>query len=237
MFVLILAAFGAAFVQRVSGFGFGIFIMTMLPYLLPTYGEATTLSGVLATVTSAIIVWHMHKFIVWRKLLPILLTFLVVSWFAVQFVAMAGDGMLKHILGGVLILASVYFFFLSEKIHIRPTMPMQLSMGTLSGVMGGLFGMQGPPAVLYFLASSERKEEYMAQVQCYFLIGNLVMTVYRCQSGFLTTEVMMDWCFCLPAVLLGTWIGAKVFRMIPVKVLRKIIYAYMAISGAICLFS
>lgn len=226
---------GAAFVQRVSGFGFGIFIMTILPYLMPSYGEATTLSGTLAAVTSIIIVWNMHKHIVWRKLLPILLTFLVVSWGAVQFVALAGDGMLKRILGAVLILASIYFFFFSERIHIRPTLPMQLSMGTLSGVMGGLFGMQGPPAVLYFLASAERKEEYMALVQCYFLIGNLMMTVYRAQSGFLTHAVCVSWCYCLVAVLIGTWIGAKVFRMIPIKVLRKIIYAYMGVSGVIAL--
>lgn len=112
---------------------------------------------------------------------------------------------------------------------------MQLSMGTLSGVMGGLFGMQGPPAVLYFLASSERKEEYMALVQCYFLIGNVVMTVYRAHSGFLTPVVWQSWCWCMPAVLVGTWIGAKVFRMIPVKVLRKIIYAYMGVSGLMAL--
>ena len=229
-------AFGAAFVQRVSGFGFGIFIMTALPYLMPSYGEATTLSGMLAAVTSAIIVWHMHKYIKWKKLLPILITFLIVSWFAVQFVATAGDGVLKRILGGVLILASIYFFCFSEKIHIRPTWPMQLSMGTLSGVMGGLFGMQGPPAVLYFLASAERKEEYMALVQCYFLIGNLMMTLYRAQSGFLTPLVMRDWCYCLVAVLIGTWVGAKVFRLIPIKVLRKIIYAYMGVSGLIALF-
>ena len=35
----------------------GIFIMTMLPFFLPTYGEATTLSGLLAITTSAVIVW------------------------------------------------------------------------------------------------------------------------------------------------------------------------------------
>lgn len=230
-----LAALGAAFVQRVSGFGFGIFIMTMLPYLLPSYGECTTLSGMLAAVTSCIIVWQMHRYICWPRLLPILLTFLVVSWFAVQFVASAGDGILRRILGVVLILASIYFYCLSGRIRIRPTLPMQLGLGSLSGVMGGLFGMQGPPAVLYFLASTERKEEYMAMVQCYFLIGNLTMTLYRAHSGFLTSTVLQSWCWCIPAVLLGTWIGARVFRLIPIDTLRKIIYAYMGLSGVIAL--
>lgn len=234
--ILCLMCLGAAFIQRVSGFGFGIFIMTVLPYLMPTYGEATTLSGILAIVTSIVIVYRMWRFIVWRKLLPILITFLVVSWIAVQFVAHSGDGMLKHILGVVLIMASIYFFFLSEKIRIRPTMTMQIAMGTLSGVMGGLFGMQGPPAVLYFLASTEKKDEYMALAQTYFLMGNGMMTIYRAGSGFLTHDVALSWCYGLPFVLLGTWIGAKVFRLIPIKLLRKIIYAYMGLSGAVALF-
>jgi len=226
---------GAAFVQRVSGFGFGIFIMTVLPYLLPTYGEATTLSGTLALVTSLIIVWRMWRFISWRKLLPILITFLIVSWFAVQFVAHSGDGMLKRILGGVLLLASIYFFFLSDKIKIRPTLTMQILMGTLSGFMGGLFGMQGPPAVLYFLASTEKKDEYMALAQTYFLVGNVVMTFYRAHNGFLTPLVAQYWCYGLCAVLVGTWLGARVFRMIPIQLLRKIIYAYMGVSGVVAL--
>lgn len=45
---LFFLSIGASFVQRSTGFGFGIFIMTMLPALMPSYGEATTLSGLLA---------------------------------------------------------------------------------------------------------------------------------------------------------------------------------------------
>jgi len=37
-------------------------IMTMLPFFLPTYGEATALSGLLAITTSAVIVWKLRGF-------------------------------------------------------------------------------------------------------------------------------------------------------------------------------
>ncbi len=232
---LLLGSLGAAFVQRVSGFGFGIFIMTILPYLMPSYGEATTLSGLMALVTSLIIATKMYRFLQWRKLLPILVTFLVVSYFAVWFVSMANDGLLKKILGAILILASIYFFWISDKVKLRATMPVQIVMGVLSGVMGGLFGMQGPPAVLYFIACTERKEEYMAMAQTYFLVGNVMMTLYRAQSGFLTESVLLSWCYCVPAVLLGTWLGTVVFKRISVKVLRKVIYAYMAVSGVVAM--
>ena len=42
LIAIFILSIGASFVQRTTGFGFGIFIMTMLPYFMPTYGEATT---------------------------------------------------------------------------------------------------------------------------------------------------------------------------------------------------
>ena len=233
--ILFLFCMGAAIVQRVSGFGFGIFIMTALPYLMPTYGECTALSGLLAMVTSAIITFRLRRFVNWRKFLPILVTFIIVSFFAVQFVAAAADVLLKRILGVTLILASVWFLFVSGRFTLRPSLPVQVSMGTLSGIMGGLFGMQGPPAVLYFISATKSKEEYMAIAQCYFLCGNLMMTLFRAQSGFLTMNVARAWCIGVAAVLIGTMIGSALFRRISLPLLRRIIYAYMAVSGAIAL--
>lgn len=235
IFILFFASLGAAFVQRVSGFGFGIFIMTMLPYLMPSYGEATTLSGMMALVTSAIIVSKLYRFTPWNKLLPILITFLIVSYFAVLFVASASDGVLKKILGGILILVSIYFFFFSDKLYLKPSLWVQICMGVISGIMGGLFGMQGPPAVLYFIACTQNKNEYMAMAQTYFLVGNVMMTFYRAQNGFLTLAVGEAWCYGIPAVLLGTWLGSLIFKRISVNLLRKIIYVYMALSGVVAL--
>lgn len=68
---IFLLAIGASFIQRTTGFGFGIFIMTLLPFLMPSYGEATTLSGLLAMTTSAIIAFRMRKHLVWKRLIPI----------------------------------------------------------------------------------------------------------------------------------------------------------------------
>lgn len=235
--IIVLMSFGAAFVQRVSGFGFGIFIMTVLPYILPSYGEATTLSGLLASVTSAIISYRMRNYIQWKRLLPMLVTFCVVSFFAVLFVASAGDGLMRKILGGILIFASIWFLWLNEKVRVPANMPMQICMGTLSGILGGLFGMQGPPVVLYYIATLKSKEEYMAILQVYFFMGNVFMTICRARCGFLTETVLTNWCYGILAVLLGTWVGTLVFKRLSMPVLRKIIYIYMAISGLIALVS
>lgn len=237
LYLLLLMAFGAAFIQRVSGFGFGIFIMTVLPFLMPSYGEATALSGLLAAMTSVIIVAREWRHLAWRKLLLILLTFLVVSYFAVGWVSVGSEWLLKRLLGAALVAAAVWFAFLKDRVSLPTTWPVQVTMGTLSGVMGGMFGMQGPPAVLYFVATNRTKEAYIAMAQTYFLVGNLCMTVYRYRAGFVTPTVCHAWLMALPTVLLGTWIGSLVFRRISLPILRTLIYLYMTLTGLFALFS
>ena len=233
--ILIGAAAIASFIQRVSGFGFGIFIMTLLPYILPSYGESTALSGLLAMSQSAVVAWNARNNIVWKRVLPMLGIFCVFAFIAIQYVAIINRKGLMIGLGIILIALSIYFLFFSEKIKIKPSLPMQLGMGTISGLMGGFFGMQGPPAVLYFIESEPDKNHYIAQTQVYFLLGNLFMSFSRFGKGFVTATVGHAWVFAILGVCMGTYIGSKVFERLPAPTLRKIIYIYMAISGVVAI--
>jgi len=234
---IFLLSIGASFIQRTTGFGFGIFIMTMLPFLMPSYGEATTLSGLLAITTSATIVWRLRRFVVWQRLWPILLTFVLVSTLAILALSRIEDQILRLILGVTLIVISVYFALFSKRIKLPTTKKVQVGAGTLSGVMGGFFGMQGPPAVLYFIQSEPSKEHYMAMAQTYFLVGNIIMTCVRAYNGFFTTVVVIDYLYGLGGVLIGTCLGGYVFKLIPSRLFRYLVYAYIAVSGAIILMT
>lgn len=228
---LFLLSIGASFVQRTTGFGFGIFIMTMLPAIMPSYGEATTLSGILALTTSSIIVFQKHRYISWSRLLPILLTFAIVSVGAIFLLSRMEYAVLNVLLGITLIVVSIYFAFFSKRIKVKTTLPVQISAGTLSGLMGGFFGMQGPPAVLYFVSSEPDKEHYLAMTQTYFLVGNLTMTLARAYNGFFTSTVAMGYVYGIAGVVIGNLIGAWVFEHITGAVLKNIIYAYIGLSG------
>lgn len=108
---------------------------------------------------------------------------------------------------------------------------MQVTAGTLSGLMGGFFGMQGPPAVLYFVSSEPDKDRYLAMTQTYFLAGNLMMTLARAYNGFFTTTVSIGYIYGIAGVFIGNLIGSWVFRHLSGSLLKYIIYAYIGISG------
>lgn len=233
---IMLLAFAGAFIQRTIGFGFGIFVMTMLPYLLPSYGEATALSGLMALGTSALLVYKYWNYINWRNLLPILCIFLLISLVAIRVVVMLDTPVLKKILGVTLIISFFYFWFFAKRIKLRPNVPTQTCLGTLSGFMGGFFGMQGPPAVLYFIEVAKNKEEYIALAQTYFAIGNFMMTLYRWHAGFVTSQVVLSWAISIPAVFIGTAVGSYIFKLTSLDALRRIVFIYIGISGILALF-
>lgn len=227
----------ASFIQRTTGFGFGIFIMTVLPYLLPSYGEATTLSGLLAMTTSLVVSFRMRKYLNWHHLLPILATFIIVSAIAIFCLKRMDNVMLRRILGIVLIITSIWFAFFSERIRLKTNLKTQIGAGTLSGLMGGFFGMQGPPAVLYFISSENDKDRYMALAQTYFFLGNVSMLAVRAYNGFLTPAVGYGYLYGIGGVAIGMAIGGYVFHRLPNRIFKYIVYAYIGISGIIILLT
>lgn len=234
---IFLLAVGASFVQRTTGFGFGIFIMTLLPFLMPSYGEATALSGLLAFTTSLIAAWKYRRCVTWGRLGPILAVFLITSTAAISILKGMQDSSIRFILGFILIFVCIWFAFLKNRIRFGTTLPYQLGAGSLSGLMGGFFGMHGPPAVLYFISAEPDKEHYMGMIQTYFVITNAMMTIARAYNGFVTPAVGKCYLFCLGAVAIGATLGAWAFSRIPGNKFPYVVYGYIGVSGVIILCS
>ena len=234
IYIILLAA-GASFVQRTIGFGFGIFIMTALPFLMPSYGEAVTLSGLLSLTSATVVMIRYIKYVNWKRLLPIVATFVIFSSIAICLLDRIEGRSMRMILGIVLILISLYFSFFKDKIQkfIRPTEGWQLGTGTASGIMGGLFGMHGPPVVLYLTVSEPDKDHYMGMIQTYAVITNIVMLVVRAYNGYVTPVVGMTYLYSLGGLAIGVLAGSWAFRHIPNRLFTYVVYVYIGISGLI----
>ena len=234
---IFLLAIGASFVQRTIGFGFGIFIMTALPFLMPSYAEAVTLSGLLSLTSATVVMVKYIKYVTWKRFLPIVAAFLIFSTLAICLLDRIEGPTMRRILGVMLIFLSLYFSFFKEKLQrfIKPTAAWQLGTGTASGVMGALFGMHGPPVVLYLIVSEPDKDHYMGMIQTYAVITNIIMLAVRAYNGYVTPVVGTTYLYGLGGLAIGVIAGNWAYKRIPARLFTYIVYAYIGISGIIIL--
>lgn len=233
MIALVLVGAGAGFVQRVSGFGLGIFAMLFLPGLMPSHAAATAVSCLLSCGTTVYNGARYRRQVAFRTLIPLLCTAFAMIPIGVYFSSSVPEKLLKTLLGIVLIALSIYFLFFSDRIRIRPTAVNGLLSGGMSGLLSGLFSTGGPPAVLYLVHATPDKQVYFATIQFFFAVTNIYATAVRAAGGIITRHILFSTAVGLAGCALGNAAGAMVFHRLNSRRVKQIIYIGMIVSGAL----
>ena len=82
--LLILVVFGGAFVQRVTGFGMGIFCMLFLPYFMPSHGVTVATLGIIGSIGAVYNAVKNRKDIRLKLMLPLVCSAMAVIPLAVH---------------------------------------------------------------------------------------------------------------------------------------------------------
>ena len=227
----------ASFIQRVSGFGFGIFVMMFFPFFLPSYGESVMLSGLLAGSTALMIAVKNWKFIRWRMMWIVTFFNVLFSFVATEYMRSLSNDVLKQCLGVLLTLIALYFLFGEGRMgRIFKSKPAQITIGSVSGVMGGMFAMPGPPVVLYCISTLEDKKEYVATLQAFSVVFNSFYTIFRFNAGFYSENTWLWWVMGIGGAVIGSLLGSRCFELISNQTLKRIVYVMMIVSGMVAFF-
>ena len=230
--VFALTAIGG-FIQRVTGFGFGIFVMLFFPYIMTTHTSATAVSTLVSCIVSLFNIVIYRKNIPYKKIVPLILSALITIPIAVRFSVIVSGMFFKTTLGIALIVLSIYFLFFNNRIRVKPSVKNGLIAGGTGGVLSGLFSTGGPPVVLYLINAFEDNAVYFASTQFYFGLTGVYSTIVRFFNGIITLEVVIFSVIGLVGSLFGNLIGKKVFNKLNPQRLRQVIYLGMIISGVI----
>lgn len=233
---LILIGMGAGFVQRVSGFGLGIFAMVFLPHFMPSHTAAAAISSLFACVTATYNALRYRKNVEYKTAFPMICAALISIPIAVHFSSVVSGNIFKILLGIVLIVLSLYFIFFNKRIKIRPDFKNGILAGALGGTLGGLFSTGGPPAVLYLSSATSDNIAYFATIQFYFCFTNLYATTVRVVNGIITTNILVYAAIGMVGCMIGDFVGRIVFDKLDSDKLKLIIYIGMIISGIVMFF-
>ena len=228
--VVFLTPIIAGLIQTVTGFGSGIFMMVFFPMLFPILG-ASAISSAISLAGTCTLSWHYRKYCKWKLTLIPALVYILVSSGAILLAPYLPTDILKKVFGVFLMLLSVYFLVFSSKLKIKATLLSATVCGTLAGILGGLFGIGGPPMVIYFLAALDSKEEYLGTIQFHFFVTGVYMLFFRIYKGILTMDMIPYILLGMAGIMIGKKIGTKIVDRINADTMKKLVYGFLGVSG------
>ena len=231
--IIVLVSIIGALIQGVTGFGSSLTIMTILPYFM-ALPQAVAISCVIPMAQMAALVWIYRQAINWRRVLFPSLFYLIGCWLSIRHTLSFDPTTLKFVFGIFLIIIGIYFLRFSEKAKVKDTIPIMVGCSFVSGLINGLFGIGGPLMVLYYMAACDSMNEYIANLQCCFLITDIYCLILRTQEGIFTADLIGPSIVGIVVVLIGQFFAARIVARINSEdIIRHCTYVMVCVSGVI----
>jgi uncharacterized membrane protein YfcA len=110
-----------------------------------------------------------------------------------------------------------------------------LGCGFAAGVIGGAYGMNGPPLVIYGAMRRWSAQHFRATLQAYFLPASVVGMFGYWLAGLWVPAVTHYYLLCLPVLLPAVWLGRVVNHRLHGDAFLKYVYVGLAGIGVVLL--
>jgi hypothetical protein len=140
----------------------------------------------------------------------------------------------KLILGAVIAIFSIYSLAFKTKLHLEKDHPtLLLSAGFISGILGGAYGMNGPPLAIYGSLRRWSPQHFRATLQGYFLPASLLGLIGYAAIGLWSHAITRYFLLSLPATLLAIVLGRVINYRLKGEGFFRYVYAGLIVIGAI----
>ena len=224
--------FVATLIRSTFGFGEALVAVPLLALRLPLCVAAPL--AVLVSVGMASVIalqdWrHIHL----RSAGRLILAALPGIPIGVLLLAKGNEHVIKLILGVVIIGFSLYSLVNRGTLYLQDDHGGWLfGCGFLSGVLGGAYGMNGPPLAVYGALRRWSPQQFRATLQAYFLVASLAGLIGYASLGLWTGTITRYFFVSLPALVIAILLGRAVnLRMKHHGFLRLVYVGLIAIGG------
>jgi len=114
----------------------------------------------------------------------------------------------KAMLGVVISLFAVYLLSGRQLKELKKdSIAWLFGCGLLAGILGGAYGINGPPLVIYGAKRRWSARHFRATLQGYFLVASITGIACYWYAGLLVPAVMHYYLLCLPVIVPAVFIG------------------------------
>jgi uncharacterized membrane protein YfcA len=224
--------FFATFIRSALGFGEALIAVPLLALSMPVQVAAPL--AVLVSITVAVVVviqdWRQVHF---RSAGWLVLSTLFGIPLGLLLLKTVPESVVKSILGAFIIAFALYSLTgRKPELHNDRLAPL---FGFTAGILGGAYGMNGPPLVIYGVLRRWQPAQFRATLQGYFLIASIVGMAGYAATGLWTRTVSNYFLLSLPLALIAVFLGHAIHRRLSSSRFLICVNVGLAVIGVLLL--
>lgn len=206
---ILLSVLAGAFVKGYSGFGASMMWVASLSLVLPPHRVVpmVLLWEVASSVQLLPAVWRKIE---WRSLGWLFIGACVATPVGAYVLANVPSNSIRIGIG-LIVLVGSYLIWRGYAWKSEPGPSATVAVGTAFGLLNGSTALGGPPVILFYLATPTGAAVGRASIVAFFLVTDALAAFFQAATGVLSLNTVFAAALLLPAVILGTWIGARHF--------------------------
>lgn len=229
--LFVAAAFAAAFVAGLAGFAFGLVAMAIWLHLL-TPTQTAILIMFYALIVQGYAVWKLRRALKPRRLLPFVIGGLLGIPLGVELLWMVPAASMRAGIGAFMVAFSLYNLVKPTIVPLKGERPLaDGSIGVLSGIIGGATGLAAILPTIWSTLRGWPKDEQRAVFQPVAVALFFTMAVWLGGTGMIDDATLRLFLIGLPAVLVGTWAGLKLYARLDDTGFRQVVLVLLLVAG------
>lgn len=232
LFYIFLISFLATLMRSTFGFGESLVAVPLLSLFLPIV-IAVPLSVLISILVALVVVVQDHQKIHFNSAKWLIIFALLGIPVGLLVLIYGNEQWVKIGLGVLIILYSLYGLVGKNGVTLDADSKFWLFLcGLLSGILGGAYGINGPPLVVYGNMRKWSAQHFRATLQAYFLPVSLVGTIGYAIKGLITITVLKYFLIALPAAIPAIFLGRYLNLKLRDHTFFKYVYLLLMGIGA-----
>ncbi len=227
--VVVVVFFGATIIRSAFGFGEALIAVPLLALVLPVK-VAAPVAVLLSITVAAVVVAQDWRHVQLQSATRLILWTLLGIPFGLLLLRSASEALVKGILGVVVAGFAISTLRHGGAYRLHDDRRAWI-FGALAGVLGGAYGMNGPPLVMYGSLRRWSPEQFRATLQGYFLPASALGLAGYWVAGLWTPIVTHYYLLSLPTALLAIGLGRVINRRLAADRFLVYIHAGLIASG------
>lgn len=232
---ILIVVFVATLVRSTFGFGESLIAVPLLIFHLPIE-VAVPVSVLLSIVIAAVVVVQDKKEVHFYSAKWLIIYSLLGIPIGLFLLIHGNENLIKSILGAIIILYSSYSLLSKKNFNLTTDSKVWLFIcGFISGVLGGAYGINGPPLVIYGNLRNWSARHFRATLQAYFLPVSIMGMFGYWYKGLWNSTVTYYFLISLPVIIPTIFLGRYLNHQLKDKNFIKYVYWGLICVGFILL--